>query len=83
MAYQIAKDIGAMCVVLQGAIDGIILTGGLAHSEMLTDWIRERVAFLAPVFVYPGEDEMSALADGGLRVLLKEEEVKSYLQSGE
>ena len=79
MAYQIAKDIGAMCVVLQGAVDGIILTGGLAHSEMLTDWIRERVGFLAPVFVYPGEDEMSALAEGGLRVLLKEEEVKNYL----
>ncbi len=80
MAYQIAKDIGAMCVVLQGAVNGIILTGGLAHSEMLTEWIRERVAFLAPVFVYPGEDEMSALAEGGLRVLSKEEDVKSYLQ---
>jgi butyrate kinase len=79
MAYQIAKDIGAMCVVLKGAIDGIILTGGLAHSEMLTDWIREWVGFLAPVFIYAGEDEMSALAEGGLRVLLKEEEVKSYL----
>ena len=69
MSYQIAKDIGAMCVVLKGEIDGIILTGGLAHSEMLIDWIRERVCFLAPVFVYPGEDEMSALAEGGLRVL--------------
>jgi len=79
MAYQIAKDIGAMCVVLKGAIDGIILTGGLAHSEMLTDWISEWVGFFAPVFVYPGEDEMAALAEGGLRVLLKEEEVKSYL----
>jgi butyrate kinase len=46
---------------------------------MLTDWIREWVGFLAPVFVYPGDDELSALAEGGLRVLLKEEEVKSYL----
>jgi len=79
MSYQIAKDIGAMCVVLNGEVDGIILTGGLAHSEMLIDWIRERVCFLASVFVYPGEDEMSALAEGGLRVLSKEEEVKSYL----
>lgn len=79
MAYQIAKDIGAMSVVLKGVIDGIILTGGLANSEMLTDWIREWVGFLAPVFVYPGDDELSALAEGGLRVLLKEEEVKSYL----
>ncbi|MGA3207809.1 MAG: butyrate kinase [Syntrophales bacterium] len=83
MAYQVAKDIGSMCVVLKGAVDGIILTGGLAHSELLIDWVRERVGFLAPVFVYPGEDEMSALAEGGLRVLLKEEEVKSYLQNGE
>jgi len=79
MAYQIAKDIGAMSVVLKGRIDGIIITGGLAHSGMLTDWIREWVQSIAPVFVYPGEDEMSALAEGGLRVLRKEEEVKRYL----
>ena len=83
MAYQIAKDIGAMCVVLKGKIDGIILTGGLAHAEMLTRWIREWVSFLAPVSVYPGEDEMSALAEGGLRVLLNEEEVRRYAPSGE
>ncbi len=80
MAYQAAKDIGAMSTVLKGRIDGIILTGGLAHSGMLTDWIKERIQFLAPVLVYPGEDEMSALAEGGLRVLLKEEEVKVYQQ---
>jgi butyrate kinase len=78
MAYQIAKDIGAMGAVLKGEIDGIVLTGGLAHSEMLTGWIRERVRFIAPVFVFPGEDEMSALAEGGLRVLGEEEEVKEY-----
>jgi butyrate kinase len=82
MAYQIAKDIGAMCVVLKGNVDGIVLTGGVAHAEMLTELIREWVSFLAPVYVYPGEDEMTALAEGGLRVLLKEEEVKSYLQNG-
>jgi butyrate kinase len=80
LAYQAAKDIAAMCTVLKGQIDGILLTGGLAHSVMLTGWIRERVRFLGPVFVFPGEDEMSALAEGGLRVLLQEEELKKYRQ---
>jgi butyrate kinase len=83
MAYQIAKDIGAMGVVLEGRIDGIIITGGLAHSKLLTGWIKERVRFLAPVFVFPGEDEMAALAEGSLRVLGKEEEVKSYGQENQ
>jgi len=78
MAYQIAKDIGAMGVVLKGAVDGIVLTGGMAHSEMLADAIKQWVSFLAPVFVFPGEDEMMALAEGGLRVLLKEEEIRIY-----
>jgi len=78
MAYQVAKDIGAMSVVLKGQIDGVILTGGLAHSEMLTEWIKEWVQFLSPIFVYAGEDEMSALADGGLRVMRQEEEIKHY-----
>lgn len=78
MAYQAAKDIGAMSTVLAGEIQGIVLTGGLARSAMLTGWISERVRFIAPVFVYPGEDEMRALAEGGLRVLRNEEEVKSY-----
>ncbi len=77
-AYQIAKDIGSMSTVLKGAIDGIVLTGGLAHSSTLTDWINERVRFIAPVHIYPGEDEMSALAEGGLRVLEGAEEVKTY-----
>lgn len=80
LAYQAAKDIAAMSAVLKGQIDGIVLTGGLANSVMLTGWIRERVQFLGPVSVYPGEDEMSALAEGGLRVLLKEEELKKYRQ---
>ena len=78
VAYQTAKDIGAMATVLKGEIDGIILTGGLAHSRMLTDWIGARVRFIAPVFVYPGEDEMAALAEGGLRILNGEEDVKGY-----
>ena len=80
MAYQVAKDIGAMLVTLQGPADGIILTGGLARSEMLTGWIRGWVEYLAPVFIYPGEDEMTALAEGGLRALSGEESVKTYGQ---
>ncbi len=78
MAYQIAKDIGAMCVALRGSADGIVLTGGLAQSEMLTGWIRAWVERLAPVFIYPGEDEMTAMAEGGLRVLSGEEPVRRY-----
>jgi len=78
MTYQVAKEIGSMSVVMKGNVDGIILTGGLANSKMLTAWIKERTQFIAPVFIYPGEDEMSALAEGGLRVLRKEEEVKRY-----
>jgi butyrate kinase len=82
MAYQIAKDIGALCVVLKGAVDGIVLTGGMAHSRMLTRAIEEWVGFLAPIFVFPGEDEMTALAEGGQRVLLGEEEIRSYSDAG-
>ena len=78
MSYQIAKDIGAMAVVLKGKIDGIVLTGGIAHSEVLTGHIEAQVRFLAPVTVYPGEDEMAALAAGGIRVLEKEEGIMKY-----
>lgn len=78
MAYQIAKDIGAMATVLKGELEAIVITGGLAHSSMLTQWIEERVRFIAPVFVFPGEDEMQALAQGGLRVMSGEEELKDY-----
>jgi butyrate kinase len=78
MAYQIAKDVGAMAVVLKGKVDAIVLTGGLASSKMLTDLIEERIDFLAQTFIYPGEDEMAALAEGGLKVLLEEEQIKKY-----
>jgi len=81
MAYQVAKEIGAMSVVLRGEIDGIILTGGLAKSEMLTGLIGEWIRFIAPVYVYPGEDEISALAEGGLRVLQNQEELRKYPNS--
>jgi len=78
MAYQTAKEIGAMAAVLRGDLDGIVLTGGLAFSEMLTGWISESVRFIAPVVIFPGEDEMAALSEGGLRVLRGEEEVRVY-----
>ena len=78
MAYQIAKEIGAMTVVLKGRVDAVVLTGGSAHSSMLTSWIEERVRFLAPVKIYPGEDEMKSLADGVHRVIRGEEQVKEY-----
>jgi butyrate kinase len=78
MAYQIAKDIGAMAAVLWGDLDGIVLTGGLAHSEMLTGWVRQQTAFLAPLFVFPGEDEMEAMAAGALRILRGEETPREY-----
>ncbi|MGI6142586.1 MAG: butyrate kinase [bacterium] len=82
MAYQIAKEIGAASTVLKGQLDAIVLTGGLAHSNLLTGWIRERVNFLAPVLIYPGEGELEALAQGALRVLRGEEKAKLYSPGG-
>lgn len=78
MAYQIAKDIGSMAAVLKGNIDGIVLTGGLAHSKLLTGWVSEWIRFLGPVLIYAGEDEMVALAEGAVRVLQGDEAVKKY-----
>ncbi|MGB9842767.1 MAG: butyrate kinase [Caldisericia bacterium] len=78
MAYQISKTIGEMAAALRGEIDAIVITGGIAYSKMLTDWIVERVSFLGKVLIYPGEDEMEALNEGALRVLRKEEEAKIY-----
>ena len=78
MAYQVAKEIGASAAVLKGKVDGIIITGGIAYDKKFTSWIEERVSFIAPVIVYPGEDELTALAEGGLRVLRGEEEAKIY-----
>ena len=69
MAYQIAKEIGAMAAVLKGNFQAIVLTGGLASSPLLINWISDRIAFLGPVLVFQGEDEMRSLALAGLRVL--------------
>lgn len=78
MAYQVAKEIGAMATVVNGRLDGIVLTGGLAYSTMLVKMITERVNFIGEVIVHPGEDELKALAEGALRVLRGEEQPKVY-----
>lgn len=78
MAYQIAKEIGAMAAVLAGSVDGVLITGGLAYEERFVEWIRQRVEFIAPVMVFPGENELRALAAGALRVLRGEESAKAY-----
>lgn len=78
MAYQTAKEIGAMATVLHGQVDGILLTGGIAYDSMFTDWISEIVKFISEIYIYPGEDELKALAQGGLRILKGEEKPKVY-----
>lgn len=69
MSYQISKEIGASAAVLKGRVDGIILTGSLAYNERLLGWIKDRISFIAPVFIIPGENEMLALAEAAHRYL--------------
>lgn len=78
MGYQVAKEIGKCAAVLSGKVDAIILTGGIAYSKNLVNYIKERVEFISQVVVYPGEDEILALAEGGLRVLRGEEAAREY-----
>jgi butyrate kinase len=78
MAYQVAKEIGSRAASLEGEVDAILLTGGLAYSDVFVDEIRRRVAFIAPVKVYPGEDELKALADGAYRVMSGKESPRVY-----
>jgi butyrate kinase len=80
MAYQIAKGIGELATVVEGKVDVIILTGGIAYSEILTSWIKNRVSFISHVEIIPGENEMEALAYGALRVLRGEEEAREYIE---
>ncbi len=77
LAYQLAKDIGAMAAVLRGKVDAIVYTGGMAYSEEFTDAISSYVSHFAPVLVLPGEEEMRSLAEGALRVL-NGEEARNY-----
>ncbi len=78
MAYNIGKTIGAFSTVLKGKVDAILLTGGIAHNPDLVAYIKEMVEFIAPVVVYPGEDEMAALAMNGLMALNGEVPLKIY-----
>ena len=79
MAYQIAKGIGELATVLKGEIDAVVLTGGMAYSEPLMSMISERVRFIAPIEIVPGEDELEALTLAALRVLRGEEAAKNYI----
>lgn len=78
MIYHTARSIAAEGAVLKGKVDAILLTGGIAYSEYITQGLRERVEFIAPVHIYPGEDEMKALALNALAVLRGEREAKEY-----
>lgn len=78
MCYQIAKEIGAMATVLSGKVDAIVLTGGVAYSKYLTDYVTEKVSYIAPVILKPGEDEMWALNEGVMRVMSSQENAKIY-----
>jgi len=77
MAYNVAKEIGSMLAVLAGKTDAVILTGGIAHNHFVVDYIRNMISPLTQLIIYPGEDEMEALALSGLRVL-RGEKCKIY-----
>lgn len=77
-SYQIAKEIGSMAAVLKGEVDAIILTGGMAYQELNTNYISDMVKSLAEIVIYPGEDELKALAFNGLMVLTGQVEPKMY-----
>ena len=81
MCYNVAKEIGAMAIALKGKADAILLTGGIAHNKRLTDFIAAHVDFIAPVFVYPGENELEALARNALAVLRGDCEAKTYYKA--
>jgi butyrate kinase len=76
MIYQVAKETGAMAAVLEGRVDAVLLTGGMAHSERMIGKLRKYIEWIAPITVYPGEDELQALAEGVFRVLNGEEPAK-------
>ncbi|MCL2254289.1 MAG: butyrate kinase [Lachnospiraceae bacterium] len=78
MILQISKDIGSMACVLKGKVDQILITGGIAYNKSVTASLSERSEWIAPITVFPGEDELLALVQGGLRVLNGEEEAKDY-----
>ncbi|MDY6914800.1 MAG: butyrate kinase [Candidatus Cloacimonadota bacterium] len=78
MCYQISKEIGACSTVLEGKVDLIFLTGGLAYNDYLVEQIKRKCSFIAPIEIVPGEKEMEALCQGAIRVLKKEEQAQNY-----
>jgi len=79
MCYQIAKEIGALATAMKGKVDAIVLTGGVMYDdEFCIPWIRERVEWIAPIFIIPGGEEMKALRDAAERVLSGEEKPMDY-----
>ena len=68
-----------MATVLEGKVDRIIFTGGIAYSEKVIDELKKRVGWIAPITIYPGEDELLALAQGAIRAMTGEEEAKEYI----
>jgi len=78
MIYQICKSIGAMAAVLEGKVDGIVLTGGLLRFDDVLEGITRRCSWIAPVSAYPGEFEQEAMAAGAMRVLTGEEQAMTY-----
>jgi butyrate kinase len=82
MVYQIAKEAGAMAAVLEGRVDALLLTGGMAYSERVVEKLRGYLEWIAPIRVYPGEDELQALAEGVFRVLTGQEKAKRLWEDG-
>ena len=83
MCYQTAKEIGAMAAVLEGRVDAVILIGGMANVPFITEHIKRRVSFIAPVVIMPGEREMEALAEGSLRALRGEIPMQTFVPSNQ
>jgi butyrate kinase len=78
MIYQIAKAIGGLAPVLYGKVDAILLTGGIAYNDYVIRRLNQRIAFIAPVYVYPGEDELTALAMNALSAMRGEQPIRQY-----
>lgn len=78
LLYQTAKEAGAMAAVLEGRVDAVLLTGGMMHAPAVAEALAARVHWIAPVRVYPGEDELRALAEGAHRVLTAAEPARTY-----
>lgn len=81
MIYQIAKEIGGLAAAMDGRVDAVVLTGGLTRSELIADRISEKIRFIAPVFVQPGEHELEALIDAARRVVEQGEQIQVYPSS--